>query len=176
MPKAGRVALANLPIQAILQSSQLPEKQTRLMFDRASFVTIQAKRVASATSAATNPSLRSRNESPADMVMKPQDYRWSSYHANGLGKPNSLITPHDQYRRLARTEAGRREVYRALFRAHVDEALVEEIRHATNGNYALGNERFQKQIEKVLGRRAVRGVSGRPVKKEDADGRQMELL
>ena len=56
----------------------------------------------------------------AGMVMKPQDYRWSSYHANGLGKPNSLITPHDKYRRLARTEAGRREVYRALFRAHVD--------------------------------------------------------
>ena len=112
----------------------------------------------------------------AGMVMKPQDYRWSSYHANGLGKPNSLITPHDQYRRLARTEADRREVYRALFRAHVDEALVEEIRSATNGNYALGSERFQKQIEKVLGRRAVRGVSGRPVKKEETDGWQMELL
>ncbi len=31
----------------------------------------------------------------AGMVMKPQDYRWSSYHANGLGKPNALITPHD---------------------------------------------------------------------------------
>ena len=110
------------------------------------------------------------------MVMKPQDYRWSSYHANGLGKPNSLITPHDQYRRLARTEAGRREVYRALIRAHVDEALVEEIRRATNGNYALGSERFQKQIEKVPGRRAERGVSGRPVKKKEIEGRQMELL
>ena len=112
----------------------------------------------------------------AGMVMKPQDYRWSSYHANGLGKPNSLITPHDQYRRLARTEADRREVYRALFRAHVDEALVEEIRSATNGNYALGNAGFQKQIEKVLGRRVVRGVSGRPVKTGEVDGRQMGLL
>ena len=110
------------------------------------------------------------------MVMKPQDYRWSSYHANGLGKSNSLIPPHDKYRRLARTATKRREVYRALFRAHLDEALVEEIRSATNGNYALGNAGFQKQIEKVLGRRVVRGVSGRPVKTGEVDGRQMGLL
>ena len=104
----------------------------------------------------------------AGMVIKPQDYRWSSYHANGMGKSSSLITPHEQYQRLGKTDAERREAYRALFRAHVDEALVEEIRSATNGNYALGNSRFQKQIEKALGRRAVRGVAGRPVKNVDA--------
>ena len=112
----------------------------------------------------------------AGMVMKPQDYRWSSYHANGLGKPNALITPHDQYVRLARTDGERREAYRALFRAHVDEALTDEIRSATNGNYALGNSKFQKQIEKKLGRRAVRGIAGRPTKVAETDDRQRELL
>ena len=109
------------------------------------------------------------------MVIRSRDYRWSSDYANGLGKPNSLITPHERCRQLATTEADRRDVYRALFRAYVDEALVEEVRRGTNGNYALGRESFQKQIEKVLGRRAVRGVSGRPVKKEETDGRKLEL-
>ena len=112
----------------------------------------------------------------AGMVIKPQDYRWSSYHANGLGKSNTLITPHDEYRRLGRTDEERREAYRALFRAHVDAALVDEIRSATNGNYALGNKRFQKQIETALGRRAVRGVPGRPPKERQSDDHQVELL
>ena len=106
------------------------------------------------------------------MVMKPQDYRWSSYHANGQGKSNALITPHDQYRRLARTDNERRDAYRALFRAHVDKALTDEIRLATNGNYALGGLKFQKHIEKALGQRAIRGVAGRPVKSDDSDGRK----
>ena len=112
----------------------------------------------------------------AGMVMKPQDYRWSSYHANGLGKANALVTAHEEYGRLGRTEGERREAYRALFRAHVDEALVDEIRGATNGNYALGDAKFQKQIEAALGRRAVRGVSGRPAKERETDDRQGELL
>ena len=100
----------------------------------------------------------------ASMVMKPQDYRWSSYHANGLGRANALITPHDQYQRLARNDNERRQAYRALLRAQVDDALTDEIRSATNGNYALGRPKFQKQIEKVLGQRAIRGVAGRPLK------------
>jgi hypothetical protein len=40
--------------------------------------------------------------------------------------------------------------------------LADEIRKAINGNYALGNERFQKEIEKMLNRRVVPGKSGRP--------------
>ena len=110
------------------------------------------------------------------MVMKPQDYRWSSYHANGHGKANALITPHDQYQRLGRTDSEQREAYRALFRAHVDEALTDEIRSSTNGNYALGGRKFQKQIEKALGQRATRGVAGRPAKTEDSDDSQMAFL
>ena len=113
----------------------------------------------------------------AAMVLKPQDYRWSSYHANGLGKANALITPHDEYRRLGKIEVERREAYRALFRAHVDEALVEEIRSATNGNFVLGNKRFQSEVETALGRRVTRGVAGRPSLQEKAgDDRQRKLM
>jgi putative transposase len=40
--------------------------------------------------------------------------------------------------------------------------LIDEIRTATNGNYVLGNSRFQAQIAMALGRRVVPGKSGRP--------------
>jgi len=113
----------------------------------------------------------------AGMVMKPQDYRWSSYHANGLGKPSAIITPHEEYIRLGRTDADRREAYRALFRAHEGEALTDDIRDATNGNYVLGGRLFQAQIAQALGRRVTRSVAGRPVAQPQAkDKRQEELL
>jgi putative transposase len=112
----------------------------------------------------------------AGMVKRPQDYRWSSYHANALGREDGVITPHEQYRHIARTKDARLENYRALFKAHMDPETVEEIRKATNGNYALGNERFQKQIEAMLGRRAQRRKAGRPRADAIADAAQIELL
>jgi putative transposase len=111
----------------------------------------------------------------AGMVMRPQDYRWSSYHANARGKVSGFIVPHEQYLRLGRDSAARQEAYRALFKAHLDDDLVEQIRCATNGNYALGNERFQREIAAVLGRRASKGKSGRPSKGK-VDENQGKLL
>ena len=112
----------------------------------------------------------------AGMVMRPQDYRWTSYHANGLGKASALLTPQDEYRRLGKDDEERREAYRALFKAPIEPEQVDEIRDATNGSFALGNKRFQQQIESTLGRKAIRGVSGRPTKRVQSDDRQKELL
>ncbi|MFZ4535468.1 hypothetical protein [Propionivibrio sp.] len=41
---------------------------------------------------------------------------------------------------------------------------MNEIRRATNGNFALGDTRFGEQIAKVLGRRVQPGKAGRPRK------------
>ena len=112
----------------------------------------------------------------AGMVMRPQDYRWTSYHANGLGKANALLTPQDEYRRLGKNEDERRDAYRALFKAHLEPERLDEIRDATNGNFALGGKRFQQQIESALGRRSIRGVSGRPSKQVQSNERQEKLL
>jgi len=81
----------------------------------------------------------------AAMVRHPRDY-----------------PPHEQYLRLGRSDSARRESYRALFKAHLDAPIVDQIRQATNGNHALGNARFQAEIEAALGRRAKRGAPGRP--------------
>ena len=112
----------------------------------------------------------------AGMVVRPQDYRWTSYHANALGKISRIIQPHEEYLRLGREDGVRQTAYRALFKAHLDEETVGQIRNATNGNYALGSERFQKEIGAMLGRRASKGQSGRPSKKALVDARQGKLL
>jgi len=97
----------------------------------------------------------------AGMVKHPHDYRWTSYHANADDRADPLITPHPEYLRLGRQEDARRAAYRELFKAHMDPETIEEIRLATNGNFGLGAERFQKQIEAALGRRAERRLPGR---------------
>jgi putative transposase len=74
---------------------------------------------------------------------------------------DELVNPHEEYRRLGRDPRERRGAYRALFKVPLDEALVERIREAINGNYALGNQRFQAEIERALGRHARRGKAGR---------------
>lgn len=102
----------------------------------------------------------------AGMVSHPRQYRWSSYGANGEGKTSALLTPHPQYLRLGRGDPDRLENYRALFRAPVDKGTIDEIRQATNGNYALGSHKFQEKIAAALGRRAARGRAGRPRRAE----------
>lgn len=102
----------------------------------------------------------------AGLVTHPRHYRWSSYRTNAEGKASALLTPHAQYLALGSPEEARRESYRELFRSALDPEVVQEIRDATNGNYALGGERFKRHIEMVLGRRVTRGQRGRPRKRE----------
>jgi putative transposase len=65
--------------------------------------------------------------------------------------------------------ARRQAAYRALFRHEVEPALVDQIRRATNGNFVLGDERFAREIEAFIGRRAVPGKSGRPRKRAEPE-------
>ena len=98
----------------------------------------------------------------ANMVSDPSDYPWSSYQSNAFGVSNPLITPHLDYLALGASGGDRQRHYRHLFDAHLDEQAIADIRSATNGNYVLGNRRFQDEIEKMLGRRVTQGKPGRP--------------
>jgi putative transposase len=98
----------------------------------------------------------------AGMVEHPANYRWSSYRANAQGEADVLLSPHSLYQALGLDAPSRQAAYRELFRYELDPGLVDEIRSATNGNYALGNERFATEVAAALGRRAVPGKSGRP--------------
>ena len=110
----------------------------------------------------------------ADMVKHPADYPWSSYRANALGEESKLIRPHALYQTLGRTPSDREAAYRELFRYELDPGVVDAIRQATNGNYALGDSRFASQVATMLGRRVSKGRPGRPVK--EVDDRSGELF
>ena len=98
----------------------------------------------------------------AAMVDDPAHYRWSSYRANGLGQVDTLLTPHPLYRSLGDSDKERQSAYRALFRAQLDRAVIDDIRLALNQNQPLGNERFYARIEKMTGVRREARPRGRP--------------
>jgi len=100
----------------------------------------------------------------AGMVESPADYRWSSYRHNAQGDENCLIQPHGTYLSLGLDDMNRKAAYRELVRGHLQPDLVDEIRVATNGNFVLGKTVFAEQVAAILGRRVVRGKSGRPIK------------
>ena len=111
----------------------------------------------------------------ARMTDHPRRYRWSSYRAHAEGKEDTLAAFHPVLRRLGRTAQARHEAYRALVKQGLDPAFIEAIRAATNGGWALGSERFRKEIEAMAGRRAARLPRG-PKPKDATDDRQMTLL
>mgnify|MGYP005805513477 CR=1 FL=1 len=98
----------------------------------------------------------------AAMVEHPAEYRWSSYRANAQGETNELVQPHLLYAALGSNALTRQAAYRELFRHELEPGLVDEIRRATNGNFALGNERFAEVVGAMIGRRAAPGQPGRP--------------
>lgn len=98
----------------------------------------------------------------AGIVNRPDAYRWSSYQANGLGKHIDFLRQSSLYQGLGRTDEERQASYRELFRHELEPGEIDKIRKATNGNFALGNNRFQKEVGEMLGRRVVPGKPGRP--------------
>jgi putative transposase len=109
------------------------------------------------------------------MVAHPRDYPWSSYRAHADGARDALVSGHPLYRRLGKSTAARQQEYRNLFRGKLPEAFLEALRAATNGGWALGDERFKKQIAKMAGRRVAPLPKGRPAA-DPKDKRQLSLL
>ena len=105
----------------------------------------------------------------AAMVEDPAHYRWSSYRANALGQADARLTPHAIYRELGRGDRERQAAYRALFRAQLDRAAIDDIRLALNQSQPLGNERFYAKIERMTGVRREAKPRGRPRREPDAD-------
>jgi len=89
----------------------------------------------------------------ANMVAHPSEYPWSSYLCHAEGKVDKLISDHELYIALGGNNEVRQASYRSLFKAHVGEATLNEIRDATNKGWALGNDRFMEKIAMAVSRR-----------------------
>ena len=109
----------------------------------------------------------------ASMVATPADYPWSSYSANARGAAGNLTTPHHEFLRLGPTDSERGARYHELVDT-LDANRIEEIRAATNGNFALGSPQFQREMSAALGRRVTRATPGRPRSSQDVAG-QLDL-
>jgi len=101
----------------------------------------------------------------AGIVEHPGEYRWSSYGCNGQGETMGLLSHHSVYLSLGQTEKERQVAYRELFRHELEPGVIDQIRQATNGNFALGNSRFTEEIAVILDRRVIPGKAGRPRRK-----------
>lgn len=99
------------------------------------------------------------------MVSKPLEHPWSSYHANALGKPDLLVTPHAAMLELGRDPAERTVAYRALFDEVMAGEVAAEIRAYLQQQRALGTDRFQAQVEAKLKRFAGVRPAHRPRRK-----------
>jgi putative transposase len=89
----------------------------------------------------------------AQMVVHPEEYPWSSYRHNALGQANPVLTRHTIYQELGHDNEAREAAYRALFKAHISEKQLLEIREATNKEWVLGSEYFKMEIYKKVRRR-----------------------
>ena len=90
----------------------------------------------------------------AGMVKHPSEYPWSSYSVNAQGAEDArlLLVPHSEYVLLGADAAKRQAAYRALFKTRISEKTLENIRESTNKSWALGSDKFKRQIEKHTGR------------------------
>ncbi len=77
----------------------------------------------------------------AGRVRDPSEYPWSSYRAHALGENNSVLTPHALYLGLGVNKTERQLIYREFLKAELEDEMLQRIRQATKGNYALGNEK-----------------------------------
>ena len=78
---------------------------------------------------------------------------------------------------VGRNAAERRPAYRALFRGALDAQFVADIRAATDGGWARGEEAFRRAVAKAAGRRTAPLPRGRrPTAPEPADGRQLNRV
>jgi putative transposase len=66
----------------------------------------------------------------ANMVGRPGDHRWSSYHAHANGADDHLLTSHRLYDDLGATPLERQSAYRALCEPSLSEVEIASIRRA----------------------------------------------
>jgi putative transposase len=98
----------------------------------------------------------------ATMAQHPAHYKWSSHRSNAYGTRNGLLTRHAIYDRLGNDEPQRHRAYRRLFESELPEEKIEEVRKATNSNFALGSTDFGDRMATILGQPVRARTPGRP--------------
>ena len=108
------------------------------------------------------------NPARANMVEHPGEYKWSSYQVNAQGSYSRFIEGHPTYIELGVNDEQRQLVYRELFRDHIDDEMLHEIRDSLNHELVLGRSYFKDKIEEMTHRQTRLREPGRPRVKEES--------
>ena len=100
----------------------------------------------------------------AGMVVRPEDYRWSSYRHSIGQSGDKLVTPHALYWALGNTPFAREAAYAALVQTGLSEQQRVELTKTALSGWALGSEAFVRELGLGTARRLVPGKAGRPFK------------
>lgn len=103
----------------------------------------------------------------AKMVSHPENYPWSSWHANVGRRRSRLVVPHATYLALGATAAERHDNYRRWILQAESEQVTTHLREATQQNAVIGSQRFAQQIEQMLGRDVTAQRRGRPRREKE---------
>ena len=87
----------------------------------------------------------------AGIVNAPEEYRWSSYHANALGIEDPLIVPHASYVASGQEPEARQYHYRQLFETPLTSITLKDIRHQTRRGHAFASEDFRNHLDQRPG-------------------------
>ena len=99
----------------------------------------------------------------ATMVEHPGEYKWTSYHTNAQNGCDMLIEGHPTYLELGLNVTVRQAAYRELFKDHIDNDMLHEIRESLNHELVLGRSYFKDKIEEITNRQTRLGIPGRPM-------------
>ena len=102
----------------------------------------------------------------AQMVARPEEYRWSSYGVNAWSD-HSRLRPHEDYLRLGSSSAARGHAYRELFKTGLSEEDLHLLRKAAHCCQPVGNNRFREPIERKYGLQLGQMERGRPRKPDN---------
>ncbi|MFL0810702.1 MAG: transposase [Agarilytica sp.] len=102
------------------------------------------------------------NPVAANMIERPEEYRWSSYGVNAWGDDSKVVVFHDEYLRLGRSKKERLANYRGLFRASLSGEDLDSIRKAAHYCQPLGDSRFCEKIASRSGVSLGQMNRGRP--------------
>lgn len=97
----------------------------------------------------------------ANMVQQPEEYKWTSYHANAWGD-ESWITHHEEYLRLSNDSQNRCFMYRELFRNQINSDYLHKLRKAAHYCQPCGDSVFTGFIKERYGIVAGQISRGRP--------------
>ncbi len=100
----------------------------------------------------------------ANMVASPEEYKWTSYHANAWGDMSGWLLPHEEYNRLGRDTQERCFFYRELFRCQVGSDDLHRIRKAAHYCQPIGDDCFAQKISQKYGITLGQMARGRPRK------------